>query len=81
MSPEIKRALSEIDKAREILNRYSHSWVLAFDIEDDDLKNHTSFMWQEGNSNTVTGLMLRTLISFGSEMIRLPARLDEEEED
>jgi hypothetical protein len=81
MKSEIKVALVEIDKAREILNRYSQNWVLAFDIEHDDLKEHTSFMWQEGNSNAVTGLMVRTLISFGSEMIRLPARLDEEEED
>lgn len=81
MKSEVKVALNEIDKAREILNRYSHSWVLAFDIEHDDLKEHTSFMWQEGNSNTVTGLMVRTLISFGNEMILSTARLDEEEED
>lgn len=82
MKSEVKVALHEIDKAREILNRYSDHWVLAFDIQHgDDLKDNTSCVWQEGNWNAVVGLMLRALVSCGNDMIIRAAKLDEEEED
>jgi hypothetical protein len=81
MKSEVKVALNEIDKAREILNRYSDNWVLAFDIQHDDLKQNTSFMWQEGNFNAVVGLMVRSLVSCTNDIVLGTAKLDEEEED
>lgn len=81
MNSEVKAALNEIDKARAILNRYSDDWVLAFDIQHDDLKQATSFVWHEGNFNSCVGLMLRTLVTFSSDIIVGTAKLDEEEEN
>ena len=81
MSPEIKTALNEIEKAREILNRYSDSWVLAFAIPHDDLKDHTSCVWQEGNFNACVGLMMRTLVTRAEDMNIGTDYLDDEKDD